>query len=193
MKKKFFKIVPIIFIISILLIITYSFAKAMDYDWKKGTSWNDKTLSVESNYQLLSQSNGSISKIASFGPTDGKMDGSTIAGNYLLFAQYNSNNSYTTIKVVDRRNWNIVYTKKNENFGKVNNMTFNPKTNVTATDKEDKDLTSKIEITENTVNTSKAGTYKVPVWVLLNTLEDISKGSFMNDVTEVRPLHPAKA
>ena len=129
MKKKFFKIVPIIFIISILLVITYSFAKATDYDWKKGTSWNDKTLKVESNYQLLSQSNGSITHVASFDPTGGKMDGSTVAGNYLIFAQYNSKTPYTTIKVVDRRTWNIVYTKKDENFGKVNNMTFNPKTN----------------------------------------------------------------
>ena len=129
MKKKFFKIVPIIFIISILLIITYSFAKATDYDWKKGTSWNDKTLSVESNYQLLSQSNGSITHVANFNPADGKMDGSTVAGNYLIFAQYNSKNPYTTIKVVDRRTGEIVYTKKDENFGKVNNITFNPNTN----------------------------------------------------------------
>lgn len=129
MKKKFFKIVPIVFIISILLIITYSFAKAMDYDWKKGTSWNDKTLKVESNYQLLSQSNGSITHVASFDPTGGKMDGSTVAGNYLLLAQYNSKN--TTIKVVDRKTWKIdnTKTKTNENFGKVNNMTFNPNTN----------------------------------------------------------------
>ena len=41
------------------------------------------------------------------------------------------------------------------------NDSFNPKQNVTAYDKEDKDLTSKIEVTENTVNTSKKGTYKV--------------------------------
>ncbi len=39
--------------------------------------------------------------------------------------------------------------------------TFDPKQGVTASDAEDGDLTSKIVITENTVNTSKAGTYKV--------------------------------
>ena len=146
MKKKFFKIVPIFFIISILLVITYSFAKATDYDWKKGTSWNDKTLNVESNYQLLSKANGSITHVASFDPAGGKMDGSTVAGNYLLFAQYNSNNAYTTIKVVDRRTWNIVYTKKDENFGKVNNMTFNPKKNRIIVSDGSKGRTQPVEI-----------------------------------------------
>ena len=38
---------------------------------------------------------------------------------------------------------------------------FDPKKNVTASDAEDGDLTSKIEIKENTVNTKVAGTYKV--------------------------------
>lgn len=38
---------------------------------------------------------------------------------------------------------------------------FDPKKNVTAKDTEDGDLTSKIQITTNTVNTSKEGTYKV--------------------------------
>jgi len=38
---------------------------------------------------------------------------------------------------------------------------FNPKENVTATDKEDGDLTNKIEVTENTVNTKVVGQYKV--------------------------------
>jgi len=38
---------------------------------------------------------------------------------------------------------------------------FNELENVKATDKEDKDLTSKIKVTENTVDTKKAGEYKV--------------------------------
>lgn len=38
---------------------------------------------------------------------------------------------------------------------------FEPLTGVTASDKEDGDLTSKIEVVENTVNTSKVGNYKV--------------------------------
>ena len=39
--------------------------------------------------------------------------------------------------------------------------TFNPKANVTAKDKEDGDLTSKLEVVENNVNTKVAGEYKV--------------------------------
>ncbi len=39
--------------------------------------------------------------------------------------------------------------------------TFDPKANVTATDAEDGDLTSAIEIVENTVDTTKIGEYKV--------------------------------
>ncbi|MGL5353129.1 MAG: immunoglobulin-like domain-containing protein, partial [Clostridium sp.] len=38
---------------------------------------------------------------------------------------------------------------------------FDPMKNVSAEDKEDGDLTSKIKVIENTVDTSKAGTYKV--------------------------------
>ena len=128
MKKKLFTMVLLEIIIITILITTKSFATAKNYNWKKGTSWNDKKISIESNYQLLSQANGSITKVASYDPSDGKMDGSTVAGNYLVFSQYNSKKAYTTIKVVDRRNWKIVYTKKDENFGKVNNITFNPNT-----------------------------------------------------------------
>ena len=39
--------------------------------------------------------------------------------------------------------------------------TFDPMKNVTATDKEGKDLTSKIKVIKNTVNTNKAGNYEV--------------------------------
>ena len=128
MKKKLFTMVLLEIIIITILITTKSFATAKNYNWKKGTSWNDKKISIESNYQLLSQANGSITKVASYNTSDGKMDGSTVAGNYLVFSQYNSKKAYTTIKVVDRRNWKMVYTKKDENFGKVNNITFNPNT-----------------------------------------------------------------
>ena len=41
------------------------------------------------------------------------------------------------------------------------NDSFDPKANVTATDSEDGDLTSKIEVIENTVNNKVAGVYKV--------------------------------
>ncbi|MCB6603505.1 DUF5011 domain-containing protein, partial [Erysipelatoclostridium ramosum] len=39
--------------------------------------------------------------------------------------------------------------------------TFDPKKDVAATDKEDGDLTAKIEIAKNTVDMTKAGTYEV--------------------------------
>lgn len=39
--------------------------------------------------------------------------------------------------------------------------TFNPMTGVTATDKEDGNITKHIKVIENTVNTNKAGTYRV--------------------------------
>ena len=41
------------------------------------------------------------------------------------------------------------------------NDNFNPKEDVTATDTEDGDITNKIQVTTNTVNTKKEGTYKV--------------------------------
>ena len=87
MKKKLFTMVLLEIIIITILITTKSFATAKNYNWNKGTSWNDKKISIESNYQLLSQANGSITKVASYNTSDGKMDGSTVAGNYLLFAQ----------------------------------------------------------------------------------------------------------
>ena len=63
-----------------------------------------------------------------------------------------------------------VNTKPEENLAPVINANdvelnvgdeFDPKKNVTATDNEDGDLTSSIEVVENTVNTKKAGNYKV--------------------------------
>ena len=52
---------------------------------------------------------------------------------------------------------------------------FDPKANVSAQDPEDGDLTSKIEITENTVNTSVAGTYKVTYKVTDSKGESVTK------------------
>ena len=52
---------------------------------------------------------------------------------------------------------------------------FNPKTNVSAYDAEDGDLTSKIEITENKVNNKVAGTYKVTYKVTDSNGESVTK------------------
>lgn len=63
-----------------------------------------------------------------------------------------------------------VNTKPEENLAPVINANdvelnvgdeFDPKKNITATDNEDGDLTNSIEVVENTVNTKKAGSYKV--------------------------------
>ena len=52
---------------------------------------------------------------------------------------------------------------------------FNPKTDVTSYDAEDGDLTNKIEVTENTVNTSVPGTYKVTYKVTDSKNESVTK------------------
>ena len=51
-------------------------------------------------------------------------------------------------------------------------QTFDPKAGVTAWDNEDGDLTSRIEVIENTVNVSKAGTYKVTYKVVDNDTQE---------------------
>ena len=52
---------------------------------------------------------------------------------------------------------------------------FDPKTNVSAQDPEDGNLTNKIEITENTVNTKVPGTYKVTYKVTDSKGESVTK------------------
>ena len=63
----------------------------------------------------------------------------------------------TTLSVV--KNQLPVITAKDQEI--YQGDTFDPKVNVTATDAEDGDLTSTIEIVENTVDTTKIGEYKV--------------------------------
>ena len=52
---------------------------------------------------------------------------------------------------------------------------FDPKSNVTSYDAEDGDLTNKIEVTENTVNTSVPGTYKITYKVSDSKGETVTK------------------
>ncbi|MBC2173888.1 immunoglobulin-like domain-containing protein [Listeria booriae] len=69
------------------------------------------------------------------------------------------NKTTKTITVTVKTNEKPVITATDKDL-KVGD-TFNPLTGVTATDKEDGNLTSKITVTSNTVNTAKEGTYKV--------------------------------
>ena len=55
------------------------------------------------------------------------------------------------------------------------NDSFDPKKDIKATDPEDGDLTSKIQITENTVNTKVAGTYKVTYKVVDSANQSVTK------------------
>ena len=55
------------------------------------------------------------------------------------------------------------------------NASFDPKANVTANDAEDGDLTSKIEVIENTVNNKVAGTYKVTYKVTDSANQSVTK------------------
>ena len=75
---------------------------------------------------------------------------------YTLASSTNVN--ITTYKYYSGNN-NPIISAKDQTL--IVNDSFNPLEGVSATDAEDGDLTSKIEISENTVNTSKAGEYKV--------------------------------
>ena len=55
------------------------------------------------------------------------------------------------------------------------NASFDPKTGVSASDAEDGDLTSKIQITENTVNNKVAGVYKVTYKVTDSANQSVTK------------------
>ena len=91
----------------------------------------------------------------------------TKAGTYkVVYEVVDSKNKKTTkeIKVTVEGtsvvvNENPVITATDKTI-KVNDQ-FDPKQGVTATDKEDGDLTASIKVTQNTVDTTKAGTYNV--------------------------------
>ena len=86
----------------------------------------------------------------------------TKAGTYkVTYSVTDSKNATTTktITVTVKENTAPVITASDKTL-KVGDK-FNAKDNVYANDLEDGDLTSKIVVTENTVNTTKAGTYKV--------------------------------
>ncbi len=78
-----------------------------------------------------------------------------------------------TIQVTVKENTAPVITASNQ---KINvGDTFDPMKNVSATDAEDGDLTNKITITKNELDTSKAGTYKITYKVVDKNNKSTSK------------------
>ena len=70
-----------------------------------------------------------------------------------------SNEAQLTIKVVVKENKAPVINGKDKTIYVGDN--FDPKNGISASDAEDGNITSKIKVVENTVNTQKVGTYKV--------------------------------
>ena len=85
-----------------------------------------------------------------------------VVGTYQITYSVTDSGNLTTTKTI-----NVKVRSNNKPVINANditikqNSTFNPKDNVTATDTEDNDLTNKIIVKENTVNTSIVGEYKV--------------------------------
>ncbi len=85
-----------------------------------------------------------------------------VLGTYkIVYTVTDSYNQTTTkeIKVTITKDKVPVITASDKEI--VINSTFNPLTNVSASDKEDGDLTKNIKVVENNVNTKELGTYKV--------------------------------
>ena len=86
----------------------------------------------------------------------------TKAGEYKVTYKVKDNNNSEvtkTIKVTVKENSAPTIDAKDQEL--VLNSSFDARKNVKATDTEDGDLTSKIEVVENTVNTKSSGEYKV--------------------------------
>ena len=122
-----------------------------------------------------------IEENASFDPKQGVTATDAEDGNITSKIQIAENTVNTkvagtykvTYKVTDSANQTVTktikVTVKGNNAPVINasdkvlivNDTFDPKANVTATDTEDGNITNKIQVTTNTVNTKVVGTYKV--------------------------------
>ena len=98
------------------------------------------------------------------------------AGEYEVTYEVEDNNhkkTTKTIKVTVVKNQLPVINANDQVV--FQNEDFNPLNNVTATDFEDGDLTNKIKVTENTVNTKELGTYKVTYEVIDSSSEKTTK------------------
>ena len=85
-----------------------------------------------------------------------------VAGTYEVTYSVTDSANYTTtktIKVTVTANQKPVINASDKTL--TINSTFDAKSGVTATDKEDGTITSKLQVTKNTVNTKVAGTYEV--------------------------------
>ncbi len=85
-----------------------------------------------------------------------------VSGTYKITYSVTDSKNHTTTKTIN------VYVLENEkptisanDIDVLVNSNFDPKENVTANDKEDGDLTNKIEVIENTVNINVVGEYKI--------------------------------
>ena len=98
------------------------------------------------------------------------------AGEYKVTYKVTDSKNLTTtktIKVTVKGNQVPVITASDKTL--TVGDSFNPKQGVTAKDAEDGDLTSKIQVTTNTVNTAKVGTYKVVYTVTDNNKQTATK------------------
>ncbi len=126
---------------------------------------SDKTIEVGDNFDALKD-------VTAFDNEDGNITNkiqvientvnNQVAGTYKVTYSVTDSKNHTTTKSINVKvlaNEVPVINASDKTI--YQNSEFNPKANVTASDKEDGDLTSKIEVIENTVNTEVLGEYKV--------------------------------
>ena len=155
-----------------------------DYS-KNQKGWIDASGLTFTNKDLLHVSiNNSGEYINVFTSPSGSVSGSMYDSTYAVILDKQTYNSNLWLKIyysiTNTTAWvntnisssigSISYTLNNlnqaptinaNNLSLIINSNFNPKTGVTASDFEDGDLTSKIEITNNNVDTKKSGNYSV--------------------------------
>ena len=145
--------------------VSITLSKAVVSNTKPVINASDKTIIVGTTFNALT---GVTATDAEDGNITSKIKvtsntvNANVAGTYKVTYSVTDNNSNTvtkTITVTVKANTAPVINAKDItiNVGEV----FNALTGVSATDAEDGNITSKIKITTNTVNTAKAGTYKV--------------------------------
>lgn len=126
---------------------------ASDKELKVGDSFNDKT-----GVTATDKEDGNLTSkiIVKTNTVNTKVVGTYKVVYEVTDADFNKTTKEITVKVGNEKPV-ITASNKELNVGD----TFNPMSGVSATDREDGNLTSKIKVKENTVNTKVLGTYKV--------------------------------